>query len=175
MAEPRQQPGCSRQDYGTPPEFLQAVKAKLRIVDFTIDLAADAANRVTDGYFDRHDDALTKSWPEVGWNWLNPPYSDIAPWAKRCAELRARGGSVVLLVPAGIGSNWFRDHVHGKALVLALNGRLTFEGCTAPYPKDCILALYSPEIAPGFDVWNWRETAVGQHKSGREDPVLRDG
>jgi hypothetical protein len=40
---------------------------------------------------------------------------------------------------------------------LLLNGRLTFDGCAAPYPKDCILALYGPEIAPGYEVWNWRK------------------
>jgi hypothetical protein len=38
--------------------------------------------------------------------------------------------------------------------VLGLNGRLTFKGTTAPYPKDCMLSVFGVE--PGFDVWSWR-------------------
>jgi hypothetical protein len=69
-----------------------------------------------------------------------------------------------MLVPAAIGSNWFRDHVDGRALVLALNGRLAFiEGKPDDlYPKDCILALYSPFVASGFEVWSWRSLLRGK-------------
>jgi hypothetical protein len=24
-----------------------------------------------------------------------------------------------------------------------------------PYPKDCCLLVYGPDVAPGYDVWNW--------------------
>ncbi len=40
MTEPKQKPGRSKQDYGTPPEFLDAVKARFRIEAFDCDLAA---------------------------------------------------------------------------------------------------------------------------------------
>ena len=60
---------------------------------------------------------------------------------------------MAFLVPAAVGSNWFRDYVDGKALVLLLNGRLSFDGA-GPYPKDCILCLYG--IEPGYEVWSWR-------------------
>lgn len=166
MTEPIQKPGRSRQDYGTPPEFLAAVKARLGIRLFAFDFACnfDGSNaKGLDWYISdalAEDDWAAQLLGEDDWGWLNPEYADIAPWAARCAEVREAGGQIALLVPAGIGANWFREHVHGKALVLALNGRLTFEGCTAPYPKDCILALYSPQIAPGFDVWRWKAEAV---------------
>jgi hypothetical protein len=75
-----------------------------------------------------------------------------------------------MLIPAGVGSNWWRDYVHNKAMVLLLNGRITFGGCPPnpktgkvdAYPKDCALLLYSPEnkfyIDHGdaaYDVWSW--------------------
>src|SRR5882762_6462491 len=32
----------------------------------------------------------------------------------------------VVLVPAAVGANWWRDHVHQRANVVFLNGRLCF-------------------------------------------------
>ena len=60
---------------------------------------------------------------------------------------------IYFLVPAAVGSNWFRGYVHKKALVLFLNGRLSFDG-KAPYPKDCLLAVYG--VKAGYDVWKWK-------------------
>jgi hypothetical protein len=62
---------------------------------------------------------------------------------------------IFFLVPAGVGANWFARHVDKKALVLFLNGRLSFDGI-APYPKDCILACYG--LKPGYEVWPWRDS-----------------
>lgn len=167
---PAQKPGKSKQDYATPIEFLVAVKKLLGLVTqgFSIDLAADRGNRVCEEYFDEALDALSPDSPGVrghedwsfytgatGWGWLNPPYANIGPWAKKCVEQSDRA-HIAFLVPAGVGANWFRDYVHGKARVLLLNGRLTFGGCAQPYPKDCIICLYGPDVKVGYDVWSWR-------------------
>ena len=47
------------------------------------------------------------------------------------------------------------DHVHGKARVLALSSRLSFDG-KAPYPKDLMLSVYTCGWH-GFEVWDWRK------------------
>lgn len=160
---PVQKPGNSKQNYRTPPAFLNAVRARLGIKNFTCDFAADRVNTVCPVYWSKQDDSLSKaSWEWVdrinlGWGWLNPEYIHIAPWAERCADVGA-WAYIALLVPAGVGSNWFRDYVDGQARVLLLNGRLDFIP-GAPYPKDCILCLYGPDIEPGYDVWNWRADA----------------
>lgn len=175
MTQPEQKPGRSKQDYATPANFIAAVKARLGITRFAHDFAADGTNRQAPTHFDEETDALTvPRWelslranccPTSGecWGWLNPPYSDIGPWAKRCKETALAGGSIAFLVPAGVGANWYRDFVDGHALVLALNGRLAFMPDKPKwlYPKDCILALYSPTIAPGFEVWTWRKPFLG--------------
>jgi phage N-6-adenine-methyltransferase len=161
MTEPQQKPGRSKQDYGTPPEFVAAVKWKLGIDEFRMDLAATAANRVASSFYacDQFGDSLTREWPLDGWNWLNPPFSRLAPWVQKAYETAQAGGHVAVLVPAGVGANWWRDWVHEKADVLLLNGRLTFVGCEDPYPKDCALLLYSPPSIAcrgSYDVWTWQ-------------------
>ncbi len=152
---PVQKPGLSKQDYSTPDEFIAAVKDRLGISEFAYDLAADVGggNSKAPDWYDVGWNSLTNPWPELTqrWCWLNPPFANIAPWAKKCSE---SGMKIAFLVPAAVGSNWFRDYVDGKALVLLLNGRLSFDGI-APYPKDTILCLYG--VTPGYEVWNWRK------------------
>lgn len=154
---PIQKPGRSKQDYATPPEFIAAVKSLLDISEFCIDLAADESNAQAIHYYTEEDDALVQDWTEWawgGWCWLNPPFANIEPWAKKCKEAAQRGVFIAFLVPAAVGSNWFRDHVDTWAHVLLLNGRISFDG-KAPYPKDCVLCLYGP-MHQGYEVWDWR-------------------
>lgn len=151
---PRQKPGQSRQDYGTPLDFIAAAE-RLIGARFQVDLAASPGNAKAPGFFTAEQDSLSQPWHQLqGWLWLNPPYANIGAWAAKCAAESALGAKIAFLVPASVGANWYRDHVHGKAYVLALNGRLTFEGETQPFPKDCILALFG--VAPGFEVWSWQ-------------------
>ena len=157
---PAQNPSTSKQDYATPPAFLDAAKALLAIEAWDADLAADDDNAVAWPYFTKSNSAFdAPSWKlGVGWNWLNPPYKDITPWVRRAyGDLVVEGTRTAVLIPASVGANWYRDYVHGRALVLALNGRLAFmpDKPTWLYPKDCILCLYAPTVVPGFEVWDW--------------------
>ncbi len=161
MTEPVQKPGRSKQDYGTPPAFLAAVRSLLNIDAFVFDFATDGANSVAENYF--LDGALDEDWsaqlPDKAWGWLNPPYAKIGPWVKKAYETSKEGGHIAVLVPAAVGANWWREWVNQKADVLFLNGRLTFVGCTDPFPKDCALLLYHPTayaVQGSYDVWNWR-------------------
>lgn len=153
---PAQKLGTSRQDYETPDVFIAAVKHRLGIDSFAVDLAADKSNAKAAIWYDVDQDSLAQdwtAWDRAGWCWLNPPFSNIAPWAKKCAE--AVPTRIALLVPAAVGANWWRDHVDGKAHVLLLNGRICFDG-VGPYPKDCALCLYTA-FAQGYKVWDWRK------------------
>jgi phage N-6-adenine-methyltransferase len=182
---PLQKPGQSIQNRRTPENFLAAVKHKLAIADFVIDLAAEEDNAVCDLYYSKEDDALRQTWAiGPGWNWLNPEFGTITPWVERAwTELRTRDlqPQTAVLVPAGVGSDWWRDWVHEKAAVLLLNGRLCFihdwqhtidpatekAGKGPPrfysqaplYPKDCCLLLYSAAVfqRKWYDVWDWRK------------------
>ena len=170
---PAQKPGKSEQSVGTPPEFLRSVLSFLDIEDFTIDLAAEKHNAVTSFYIGKKRDTFMVDWHKYrGWCWLNPEYSRIAPYARKCAEEMELGAQIAVLIPASPGSNWWRDYVHGVADVRFLNGRVTFldkDGqpiktrnkktgvwSVTPYPKDLALLLYSTQRKPGYHIWNWR-------------------
>lgn len=183
MTQPAQKPGASKQDYSTPDAFIVAVKRRLKIASFAFDFAADASNAKADYWWTEGNNSPAhpaREWAEkIGseWGWLNPPFADIGPWARRCLETSQAGGHMAFLVPAGVGANWYRDFIHRRALVLALNGRLAFmpDKPTWLYPKDCILCLFGPDVTPDFDVWNWRDGlgARGGTRANRSDQKPR--
>ena len=157
---PAQKRGKSKQDYTTPVEFLDAVKKRFQFPRFDWDLAASRENAVdglgpSDKFYGTEEDSLSSTWWQSGHLWLNPPFADIGPWAKKCAENIDSAHRIYLLVPASVGSNWYADHVHAKALVLFLNGRLTFGDLPTVYPKDCLLAVYGE--SPWCETWRWRD------------------
>lgn len=151
--------GGSKQDYETPRDFLDAVESRWGKVD--VDLAATRENAKAARFVSPAVDSLGERcrWDHfTGLLWLNPPFSDITPWAKKCAQSAPTLhplSRILLLVPASVGANWFAEHVHGRAHVWALQGRITFVGAKDPYPKDCILAEYARSGASGFSVWPW--------------------
>lgn len=151
---PKQAPGSSRQDYETPPEFIRAVE--MRFGKLHVDLAARADNAKCERFVTPEQDSLAVDWSVEFRNrrgWLNPEFGDIGPWASKCST--TRGMHIFLLTPASVGANWFADHIHGKALVLALSPRIVFVGHKQGFPKDCILSIFGFGVA-GFDVWRWR-------------------
>jgi phage N-6-adenine-methyltransferase len=157
---PKQKPGQSKQDYQTPPEFLAAVKNRLRIADFGLDIAASPENAVCSTFYTEEDNALDPRcvWACEGWSWLNPPYANIEDWVFKAASEARLGAYITMLVPASVGANWWRDFVNPYAYVSFLNGRLKFVGCKDYYPKDCALLLYTPWEFAGNEIWYWRNS-----------------
>lgn len=147
--------GKSKQDYGTPPEFIAAVEK--RFGELALDLAATRENKKALACFTPEDDSLMHHWGTLLGNlWLNPPFADITPWAEKAAkECSPRAGFMFLLTPASVGTDWFREHVQPSAYVLGLSPRLTFEGTHDPYPKDLMLSVFGFGLR-GFDTWRWR-------------------
>ena len=148
--------GTSRQDWETPTELIEAVEARFGRITF--DLAAEGDNAKHASHFKPADNALVQPWPRSGLCWLNPPFANIGPWASKCREEAAKGSRIAFLTPAAVGSNWFRDHVFGRALVVFLNGRITFVGAEQGYPKDCMISIFDARLPPAFDTWAWRDS-----------------
>lgn len=131
MTMPEQKPGRSKQDYSTPADFITAVKAKLQIDQFDFDFAADATNAKAARWFNEQADALSYTgaqWADqiaTGWHWgwLNPPFSQIEPWAVRCSAVRDAGRFDRVLGAVG----------GGQQLVSRLGGRAC-EGAPAERP-----------------------------------------
>lgn len=156
---PAQKPGRSEQVVCTPRDFLEAV-AK-RFGPIRVDLAATAENRVAPIHFgpgsEHGEDSLKVHWHHFGGNlFCNPPFGRIDPWVEKATAEAKYHARVLMLLPASVGSDWFAEHVFGKALVLALRPRITFVNHSAPYPKDTVLVAWGPYVAPGFDLWRWK-------------------
>ena len=165
---PRQKPGRSEQAVGTPPEFIEAVVRFLGIDRFDVDLAATPENACAFVFLTEEDDALDPgvSWVYPGgWNWLNPPFGKIGPWVRKASEQAALGAHTAVLIPASLGARWWIDHVVGNARIVPLDGRITFVGQTDPYPKDCALLLYGPDVEVGYaPAWQWRAELTAEER-----------
>lgn len=155
---PAQKPGSSKQDYETPDAFLRAVTERFGVLE--VDLAARRDNAKCSTFLTPEADSLSCDWGHYfGRNcWLNPPFGSIPAWAKKCAHTMAARGRrptrILLLTPASVATEWFAEHVEGKALVLPLRPRLAFVGEKDPFPKDLMLSVYGER--PGFETWRWR-------------------
>lgn len=146
--------GSSRQDYETPADFITAVASRFGII--SVDLAATKENTKGQIWIDEKRNSLAVDWSGLrGVLWLNPPFNNIGPWAKKCSDESRRGCKILFLTPASVGSNWFSRHVFGKAHILFLNGRITFVGADDPYPKDCMLSCFGLGT-PSCEVWRWK-------------------
>jgi phage N-6-adenine-methyltransferase len=141
----------NKQDYATPREFIATVERELG-EKFGFDAAALEANKVCEEF---SSDSLNIDWPVGPLVWLNPPFGAGAKFAAKCAAQSARGVRIVGLFLAAVGSNWFAEHVHGKARVYFLRPRLTFIGESQPFNRDLVLVTYGLG-EPGYDTWRWR-------------------
>lgn len=157
---PAQKPGKSKQDYGTPWPFIDALEDRFGKLDW--DLAASAENCVVrnqDGgrsacFFSEAENSLGQDWQRVGGLlYLNPPFANIGDWAKKCVEESDSRCQILLLTPASIGANWFWEFVRPHAIVWAID-RITFVGTEDPYPKDLILSHFIGG-ANGLGRWRW--------------------
>jgi phage N-6-adenine-methyltransferase len=157
---PAQKPGRSVQEVGTPREFLDAVEKRFGKLQW--DLAANADNHVTDGWYGPgssvNEDSFSAWWHRDvnGLLWLNPPYANIGDWAHKCANEFVAGANILMLLPASIGTNYYRELVWPYAKTIALSPRLTFNGHSQSYPKDLVLAQYAPGAAGQLECWRWK-------------------
>ena len=70
---------------------------------------------------------LTAPWH--GHVWLNPPFSDIGPWARRVVEEAKRWdlcSSITVLVPGDSSTVWWQTLAGASGAILALNTRPRF-------------------------------------------------
>lgn len=167
-------------DIWTPVEFIRAVESTF-CRSLIVDLAASGKESAkARAWITPERDSLKQDWGQLyndyrvgatGALWLNPPYSNIAPWAKKCANTYVFGEQVeiFLLVPASVGANWFWDYVWDYSTVYSV-GRMVFDNCfdrktgelvCTVYPKDLILCHYT-NTTPSrvLQRWPWKSANV---------------
>lgn len=145
-----------REDWETPQWLFDGLN---EIFDFHVDLAAHRFNTKCKEWISRggagfedtfyvyegglfNDDLLNikiEYFPHDRWSWCNPPYgrNGCGDWMDRILQVP----NTVSLIPASVGSKWFKEQCWDKAdVIVFLHGRLTFEGapCTAQF-DSCLV------------------------------------
>jgi phage N-6-adenine-methyltransferase len=157
----------SIQDRATPQILVDQI-AKQFGVEFILDLAASEENKKAANFISKFQNSLQSNWKarleecdvdDVIPNrcaWLNPEFAQVTPWMEKCKIESAKGCKIISLTLSSLGSNWYRDHVEGRALSLILRDRVTFDGCKDPFPKELALSLWGFGFS-GLGFWSWKE------------------
>lgn len=128
----------SRSDeWGTDPRWFEYLDLEF---GFTLDPCATAETAKCKKFFTKEQDGLAQPWNDET-VFVNPPYSDIFNWMKKCYnEAKNNGALVVCLVPARVDTRWFHQFATRGERRFP-KGRLKFVGAgdsCAPFPS-CIV------------------------------------
>lgn len=119
----------SNDTWATPPEIFHALDQEFR---FGFDVCAEHSTAKCPEYWTIEDDALTQDWSMAGgvfgqWLWVNPPYSNIGPFAEKAIEAQKSGRGTVMLVMCDPSVKWFaRAWEYASEIRFITNGRLAF-------------------------------------------------
>lgn len=166
-------------EYGTPKLLFYSIeRAAWNLLSgaqlqFTLDAAAAYNNRKCEKFLTGPCVAKEVSRPiELGpcrcglcssWKgetvWLNPPYSHIHPWIRKCLwESMVNGVPIAALVLPSIGAQWFRAVWRTASEIWFLSSRVDFDGLVGSNNRDSMLVFWLPsdeERGPGPEVRLW--------------------
>jgi site-specific DNA-methyltransferase (adenine-specific) len=130
MATSTGSPGANRSgitSWPTPQWLVDQLAEEFAPGGFGLDPAATAANAKAPRFFTEADDGLAQPWHARA-VWLNPPYGKTSTprWlAKARAEVDCgHAGLVVCLVPARVGTAWWRHYEDDPAAFMRVIGRI---------------------------------------------------
>ena len=144
----------NKQDWETPPEFMQALKQS-----FDLDVCAYKDTAKAPIFFTEQDNAFKQQW--VGKCWMNPPYGKAIPkWLERAYKesQQAYCTSVTCLIPARTDTAWFHDFAV-KGTIVLLRGRISFlqNGLAVGSPAfPSMLVIYDKQQLPKILTWAWK-------------------
>lgn len=115
-------------------------------------------------------DGLATDWSGHGLVYVNPPYSDLAPWFDRAARC---GDEVLMLVPARTG-NVFWPKAAGRADLEVRLGRVTHRGEKTHAPFHQWLLYYGARVETAMGLGMLGDVRVHpRHTRFAGDPVER--
>ena len=130
MSGPNAPAAIGQQSYRTPEDMIDACCRRFGIPYFSWDLACSEHDclGLNGGYTYPAVDALAVDWAEragKGVCWLNPPFAKAGKFCQRAADAADAGVRTVALVPVALGTRWWRQYVHQRAVVVGV-GRVVF-------------------------------------------------
>jgi hypothetical protein len=137
------------QTYNTPPWVVELVRV---LGGGVIDLDPCSNGTSVVGArrtFDEASDGLSQSWATSrpgGLVYVNPPFNDIEPWVRKCAESAQEGALVVALLPLRTFTKWYQEIVWPSAtykVELAQRVAFSLRGQPQPgYREPCALFVW---------------------------------
>ena len=125
-------------EWSTPQHIFDDLNAEF---DFNLDPCATIENHKCDTFFTQNDDGLSKNWG--GYRaFVNPPYSQIKQWVKKCWEESTKPNTiVVMLIPARTDTRYFHQYINHRSEVRFIKGRLKFgdNNNSAPFPSMVVI------------------------------------
>ena len=144
-----------KHDWRTPPEVLAPIEAFAGRIALDPCSGPDSIVRARVSIAPP-EDGLAVDWrrrAKGGLIFCNPPYSEVAAWAKKASEEARHRAEIVLLVPARTDTRWWQESIapHADA-VCFWKGRIRFLGGkdSAPFPTAVV---YFGDRAKSF----WRQ------------------
>ncbi|MGG1901331.1 phage N-6-adenine-methyltransferase [Enterobacter ludwigii] len=135
----------------TPPALFASLDAEFC---FQLDAAAAPHNALCRKFITAEQNTLETPWADYmsipGYVWMNPPYSDIAPFVKKAATESANQIGTVMLVPADTSVGWFKEAIKTASEVRFITaGRLAFINPVTGKPvsgnnKGSMLIIWRP-------------------------------
>ncbi len=118
--------------------------------NFTLDPCANSTNAKCVKYYDEQANGLIQDWTgEIVF--VNPPYSDIASWVKKCHDEYVKNQVIsVMLIPARTDTKYFHDYIMKADLIHFIKGRVKFDNGidkpnSAPFPS--MLVVFDPRLS----------------------------
>jgi phage N-6-adenine-methyltransferase len=107
----------------TPPYFFKLLNEN---INFTLDPCASDQNHLCDKYYTIEDNGLKQDWR--GENvFVNPPYSYITEWVKKCYEEGKKAQTnIILLIPSRTDTRYWHNYIMKANEILFCKGRIRF-------------------------------------------------
>ena len=99
---------------------------------FTIDVCAEPWSAKMSRFWTREDDGLAKDWSNERC-FVNPPYSDVEPWAEKCETARV----ACLLVPVSSDSKWWHRALNSAVMIDFFLRRIDFVPPASVMASSC--------------------------------------
>jgi len=152
--------GFDRDSFETPPKLFRWLNKKYK---FKMDLAANNSNALCEEFYTEADDTLNRPWLRSGYLFLNPPFSEMKYWIRKCQHEADAGCRIVVVANSNTTYTGYynkRPAEHEYKIV----GRISF--CVGGVPIEGnahhqAILVFNKKLRPLKGVW-FRKDIMGE-------------
>lgn len=148
----------SRQIVGTDPRLIEAIEYRWGSLEMDLATVPELAKAPL--FITPEQDSLNYNteWPLDILNYVNPPFNNIEPFARKAAGYRRAYGDrfrLLFLLPASIGTRYYAEQCYPYASTIPLIGRPMFQGYESKAGNDHMILDYAGEAGTMQEPWDW--------------------